>query len=78
MKKLKNIFVLLALSLAVFAVSALPAAAFHGDYHMDHDHDHDDGRCYGEHISSHAKMGHLGKDMNPGNHHRGFSLWAED
>lgn len=33
------------------------------------------GRDFGCHVSTHAQATGFGQDMNPGQHHRGFSGW---
>lgn len=33
------------------------------------------GRDFGCHVSSHAQTAGFGQDLNPGEHHRGFSGW---
>ena len=58
------------LSFSILALPFVSARASEGDCP-----EFDSGKEFGEHVSMHAKEGHLGKDMNPGMH-KGFSEFA--
>jgi len=73
MNKLKKSLSFFALASAFFTFSALGVSASDGGGMS---HDFVSGSEFGAHVSEHAQMGHLGKNMNPGTHHKGFSPWA--
>ncbi len=73
MKSIKNILAIFILAVAMFSLTAISALA--ADGHSG-GHNFETGREFGQHVSQHARAGHLGKGMNPGTHHRGFSPWA--
>lgn len=65
---MKRLLLVVAVVLAVALLTAVPAFA---EPQSTHPHC-ESGRTFGEHVSSHAKDGLLGKEHNPGNH-QGFS-----